>query len=313
MSEPSEVATVLTALPVMYQALLGQLDEVERWPGGARENVACGRLPGSSRRVATVLVSGHDRAADVIAEHVGETEAAVLFFVGVANCLEDDIALGDVVVATEVHHELVGPHSEGLGGPPLPWQPSVSLVQDASAALTDGRWRGRIAPGAFLTGRPAVHFKPIVSGGLPFDVTAGGVAERLDTGPRDAVAVDSGSAGAAVVAHLGRARHALVVCGIGGRAQDLGPAIDVDGSLSRAAFSAAAAVSAVIAGFPPGRLAGPGGESSATARKRLADRPGGERHYGGDHYEFSGVFTGSTVTGKQVGHRAERPRTGGDR
>ncbi|MEV7356296.1 hypothetical protein [Kitasatospora sp. NPDC091276] len=312
--------TVLTTLPVMYQALLRQLDGVERWPVGERKFVACGRLTGSSWRVASVLVSGYDRAAAVIAERVGETEPAVLFFVDVVNCLEDDIALGDVVVATEVHHELAGPYSEGLGGSPRPWQPPVSLVQDASAALADGRWRDRIAPGVLLTGRPAVHFKPIVSGGVPVDVTAGEVAgevaERLSNDHQDAVAVDDGSAGSAVV-YLRRARQALVVCGVDGRAQDAGQAIDADGSRSRAAASAAAAVSSVIAGLPLRQSAGPGGgtfaTTFATARERPAGRTGGDRRYGGDHYEFNGVFTGSTVTGRQAGCRAERPHSGGDR
>lgn len=253
--EQSGAVTVLTTLPVMYQALLGQLDEVERWPVGAREFVACGRLAGSSWRVAPVLVGGYDRAAAVIAERVGEAEPTALFFADLVNCLEDDIALGDVVVATEVHHELAGPYSVGLGGPPRPWQPPVPLVQDASAALTDGRWRDRIAPGVLLTGRPAIHFEPIVSGGAPLDVTvgevAGGVAESLSGDHRDAVAVDDGRAGSAL-AYLRRARQALVVCGVGGRAQDAGQAVDTDGSRSRAAASAAAAVSSVIAGLPRG-------------------------------------------------------------
>ncbi|MFF3002673.1 hypothetical protein ACFVTF_07690 [Kitasatospora sp. NPDC057940] len=316
--------TVLTTLPVMYQALLGQLDEVERWPVGAREFVACGRLAGTSWRVAPVLVGGYDRAAAVIAERVGEAEPTALFFADLVNCLEDDLALGDVVVATEVHHELAGPYSAGLGGSPPPWQPPVPLVQDASAALTDGRWRDRIAPGVLLAGRPAVHFEPIVSGGAPLDMTvgevAGEVAERLSDDHRDAVAVDDGRAGS-VLAYLRRARQALVVCGVGGRAQDAGQAVDADGSRSRAAAAAAAAVSSVIAGLPPRQSAGPTGDTFATtfatafatARERPAGRSGGDRRYGGDHYEFNGVFTGSTVTGRQAGCRAERPHSDGDR
>ncbi|GGP36738.1 5'-methylthioadenosine/S-adenosylhomocysteine nucleosidase family protein [Streptomyces abikoensis] len=307
--DPWGVVAVLTALPAEYRAVRGRLEDVQRLPFSWGRGAECGRLPGSPWRVVLGLVGEGNQAATSLTELVGELEPEVVFFVGVASCLEEDIALGDVVVATTAYDfQAAALKQDGTGARSRSWDPPGPLLQGARAALRDGLWRRRIPsddvrPVSPLAGVPVVHFEPLACGGVSSSPVPGELVERLRHNCGDAVAVESGSSGFAAAAYPRRPGHALVVCGIDARVDAVERAVDAVGARSRAAAHAAAVVTTVIADLRPSRSGDRGVQPSAAPPQ---DRPPGriptERHYGGDHIEFSGSFANS-VTGKYVDRR----------
>ncbi|MEU3873813.1 MULTISPECIES: nucleosidase [Streptomyces] len=300
---------MLTALPVEYRAVRDRLEDVQRLPLPGGEGAEFGRLPGSPWQVALGLLGEGDQAATLLSELVGELAPEAVFFVGVASCLEEDIALGDVVVATTAYDVQGALLHQGVTGTTArSWAPSGSLLQVARAALQDGLWRRRISmdddrPVPALAGLPVVHFEPLVCGGVPSGSVPSELVVRLHHNGRDAVAVESGSSGFAAGAHLLQPGRALVVCGIGARVQTVERAVDAGGARSRAAAHAAAVVTTVIASLQSSTSGDRSTRQHAVPpQDRPFGQPRGERHYGGDHFEFSGYFLKS-VTGKYVDRR----------
>jgi len=157
--------------------------------------------------------------AAVLAERaIAMFRPRALLCVGVAGGLKDDIALGDVVVATKVYALHGGrDHDDGFLTRPKAWHASHDLEQFARYVARSGTWTSLLWPGP--PGRPpAVHFKPIASGEVVFNAADTTFTTRLRATYDDAVAVEMESAGVAQAAHLNRSLPVLSVRGISDRA-----------------------------------------------------------------------------------------------
>src|SRR5207248_5042487 len=126
-----------------------------------------------------------------------------LLFVGIAGALSDELALGDVVVATRVYAFPTGRSEEnGFRARPHAWEAPHRLEQLARYTARTGNWNESGAD------RPAVHFRPIVT----TDVALESGTLQLSKVPRehygDAVAIEMESAG---VAQAGQLNQSLPV------------------------------------------------------------------------------------------------------
>jgi len=176
----------------------------------------------------------------------------LLLFVGVAGALTDDVALGDVVVATRVDAYHGGRAAADFQARPRSWAAPHRLEQAARhLALTNGWWSW-LAPGAF-TEDPRVHLKPIATGEILLDSQSCELSAQLRLHHNDAVAIEMEGAGLAQAAHFNDALPALVIRGISDRADGTKTQTDRAGGRNRAAAHAAAFAAALLAGldFPP--------------------------------------------------------------
>jgi nucleoside phosphorylase len=236
---PRALAVVLTALELEYQAVRKRLTDLEvaRHPGGLI--VETGTLPGTPWRVALAAIGpGTLNAAAVTQLISGWLEPKALFFVGVAGGLREEIALGDVVVATKIYSYEGGKETpDGFHARPEAWLASFRLQQEAGFALR---------------GEPGIHFKPIAAGDVVLSATDSVLARRLALHYSDAVAVEMEGSGVAHAAHIAGNLPTLVIRGISDHADGDKSRTDGEGWQPRAADRAAAAALAVIAGLDPG-------------------------------------------------------------
>ncbi|MFG3191012.1 5'-methylthioadenosine/S-adenosylhomocysteine nucleosidase [Streptomyces omiyaensis] len=276
------LAVVLTALPVEYQAVRVLVTDTEdiSHPSGTRVEV--GLLSGTRWRVALVETGVGAGVTAVLTERLVQwLSPRAVFFVGVAGGLKDDIALGDVVVATKVYAIHGGKYVQGgFQVRPQAWSASHRLEQAARAALR---------------GSPGVHFKPIASGDVVMADELSEVAALLRSHYNDAAALEMEGAGLVEAAHLTGGLDALVVRGISDKADRNKSLVDAAGSHERAADRAAGALAEIVALLEsaPGSTVQPEQRPSAPAQLfpilegwSLSD----------DHYEALGAVA------KHAGH-----------
>ncbi|MFF2080832.1 5'-methylthioadenosine/S-adenosylhomocysteine nucleosidase [Kitasatospora sp. NPDC058162] len=258
----SGTVVILTALGLEYEAVQEYLTdrELTQHPTGTLFEV--GTLTGTTLRVALAETGPGNRSAAVITEHARQLfDPEVLFFVGVAGALKDDIAIGDVVVATTVHAYHGGKDDvEGFLARPEGWPASHALVQIARHAL-----RG--------PGHPhQVHFKAIAAGDVVLNSSGSPLRDQLHRHYNDAAAVEMESAGMAHAAHVGGI-EVLTIRGISDRADGKKYAADDARNQPRAAANAAAAAVAVLRRMPPPAGNGEPGPERVPLRWQHLDKP----------------------------------------
>ena len=290
MPETKPTVAVLTALPLEYVAVRAHLTDVEKRVHpeyGTRAEI--GRLVGTDWHVVLVEMGEGTRTAATLTERVMSwfSPEAVLF-VGVAGGLKDEIALGDVVVATKVYAIHSGKETpEGFLDRMETWHASHHLESAARYALR---------------GQSHVRFKPIAVGEVVLADAASTLAERIRTRFSDAVAIEMEGSGVAHAAHLAGTAGALIIRGISDKADADKTQADAEGSQPRAAQNAADAALAVIRELEPKPT--PPGELTTDPR----EGPFRPSTYGGDHLDFRGsTFTGP-FTAKSVDHRRDDGR-----
>lgn len=243
MTDARGTVVLLTALSLEYQAIRVHLTELQErvHPDGTIFEV--GLLPGSPWQVALAEIGQGTRSAAVITERARTwLRPDALLFVGVAGGLVDDIALGDVVVATKVYGFHGGKQTpEGFHARPQAWDASHRLEQAARAALRDPQWGRRL-----VQPMPNVHFKPIAAGEVVLNDPQSSLADQLNRQYNDAVAIEMESSGVAQAAHLADGLQTLTVRGISDKADGRKRMTDADGWQQRAAANAAAAALAVL-------------------------------------------------------------------
>jgi len=105
---------VLTALNLEYDAVRAHLTEIQRIDHPAGTLFEVGRLPGGRGRVVLAVTGEGNTGAAILTERaIRMFQPEALLFVGVAGALKDDIALGDVVVATKVYSYHGGKDEDG--------------------------------------------------------------------------------------------------------------------------------------------------------------------------------------------------------
>ncbi|MFJ2241739.1 hypothetical protein [Streptomyces sp. NPDC087859] len=230
-------AVILTALPLEYEAVRAHLTEVEKLvhqPTGTRAER--GRLAGTPWCVALAEIGEGTLTAAAITERFNTwLKPEVLFLVGVAGGLKDDIKVGDVVVATKVYGIHGGKQTpEGFLVRPEAWHSSYRLEQAARHAL-----RGK------------AHFKPIAVGDVVLADAESAIARHLHEHYNDAVAIEMESAGVAHAAHLTGKLDTLIIRGISDKADTQKHERDAEGSQREAARNAAAAAIGVLQDLEP--------------------------------------------------------------
>jgi nucleoside phosphorylase len=287
MAGPENPVVVLTALPVEFLAVRALLDDTVEREHPAGTIFLEGTLRGTSRQVTLARVGKGNLGAAVIAERASTWYSPeALFFTGVAGGLSPEVALGDVVVATAIHHIHPGKEdAAGFRATPTPGAISHRLEQAAFAALQDDSWYERVPFELRETATPPpVHFAPIAAGEVVLNSLDAPLRQQISRHYADAVAIEMESAGIARAAVLTDGIRILTIRGISDHADGAKAVADAAGSQQRAAAHAAAATAAVVA-RAPARLGSPKPNSPS---------------YGGDHYDFRhGVFYGP-VTGKGV-------------
>ncbi|WP_186319251.1 hypothetical protein [Streptomyces sp. SAJ15] len=212
------VVVVLTALPLEYAAVSAYLEDLRPCAHRAGTLFELGTVPGTAWRVALAEIGTGAQGAAVITER-----AAALFrpravlFVGVAGGLREDIAVGDVVVATKVHAYQGGRESdEGFQARPSGYLAPHHLEQRVRRLHRTGSWVG-LLPAAARKRPPRVHLEPIAAGDVVLRSVSSALARRLRGSYNDAVAVETEGAGVVHAAHLNHALSALIVRGISDR------------------------------------------------------------------------------------------------
>jgi len=244
---------LLTALDLEYQAIRRHLAgaRTQSHPAGTLFEV--GKLPGTPGTVCLAVTGEGNINAAVVAERaIAMFQPGALLCAGVAGSLKDDVALGDVVVATKVYAFHSGrEHDDGFLSRPRAWHASYDLEQLARHTARTGHWARFIhdpryqVPSASQMGPtagwpPTVHFKPVASGEVVLTASGTSLTALLHDYYDDAAAIEMESAGIAHAAHLNRSLPVLSVRGISDQADSSKYAADTAGWQYIAAERAAA-------------------------------------------------------------------------
>ncbi|WP_427164322.1 hypothetical protein ACQF4J_01915 [Streptomyces sp. C1-1] len=232
-------AVILTALAVEYDAVRTHLTDTETLVHTSGTRVERGRLADTPWYVALAEIGEGTLKAATLTERLNTWLAPqVLFFVGVAGGLKDDINIGDVVVATKVYGVHGGKQTpEGFRVRPEAWHSSHRLEQAARHALRGTELRA--------------HFKPIAVGDVVLADGESAIARHIHEHYNDAAAIEMEGTGVAHAAQLDGTLHALIIRGISDKADSLKSERDAEGSQSQAAKNAAAAAMAVLRNVNP--------------------------------------------------------------
>ncbi|MFE1443173.1 VWA domain-containing protein [Streptomyces sp. NPDC058739] len=241
-ARPSRTAVVVTALQVEFDQLEQRLRIVRaRFKEERTVNttvVQTFELDGAhavwTLHLAQVGMTNVDAA---LGTHglLGGLRPDVALLVGIAGSLKDDIAPGDVVVATKVY-EIHGAKlsAEGRGARPDSVDTSHALEQTARHVKVLSKY----------------HLKPIASGDVVLDTKSGDIRRRLRRTYQDAAALEMEGFGFCKAAQHHRT-DALVIRGISDRADGEKGAADALGGQERAAANAAEVAVAVLVKHRP--------------------------------------------------------------
>ena len=230
---------VLTALDLEYEAVRRYLTDLEFSSHQAGTLWEIGDAPDRSCRIALNAVGKGNISAAVLAERaVTEFDPLALLFVGVAGARRDDIALGDVVVASHVYGYHGGTsEDDGFNARPRVWEAPHELDQLAGDIARSGSWIALLRGG--YEREPVAYRAPIAAGEVVVQSRTSTEARRLHEHYNDAAAVEMEGAGFAHAAHL-NARPSMVIRGISDYADAEKPATDGQGYQHVAARHAAA-------------------------------------------------------------------------
>jgi nucleoside phosphorylase len=249
------VVVILTALDLEYQSVRRWLAEPRRVDHPAGTVFEVGRLPAGQGLAALAVTGQGNTAAAVMAERaITMFRPCALICVGVAGALNDDIALGDIVVATKVYAYHGGKAQPGGFRPrPRCWEIPHQLDQIARYVHRTGSWTARLS-GDPTRPPPAVHFGPVAAGEVVLDGRSTPLFRHLRDSYGDAVAIDMESAGATHAGQLNGALPVLTVRGISDRADGAKHSADRDNwqpiaAANAAAFALAIVTEVVLSGF----------------------------------------------------------------
>jgi nucleoside phosphorylase len=239
-------ALVLSALPLEYRAIRAHLTGLRRITHEMGTEFEVGHRAGAPGDVITGCTGEGNLAAAVVTGRAIEAfHPQVVFFVGVAGALKDDLEVGDVVVATRVYavhgakqeqgRTLARPNAFNAAHELLDLAQHLDITRES---WVDSARAGRVGF--------RVHFKPVAAGEVVLDGCGVFLASQLYEHYNDAAAIEMESAGVAVAAHLNRAVPMLTVRGISDKADGhKQPADAVGGQLAAAAHAAQVAFAVI--------------------------------------------------------------------
>ncbi|MFI5527290.1 hypothetical protein ACIA8O_01915 [Kitasatospora sp. NPDC051853] len=252
---------VLTALNLELRAVRALLADCVEEEHSTGTIFQVGTVPGASCRVALAVAGEGSIPAAVITTHAHELfDPEAVLFVGIAGGLKEDIALGDVVVATKVYAYQGGKVEQDgtFSARPQAFAAPHRLAQRAQH-LPDTWHRG-------AAGAPAVHFKPVAAGDVVLNSRKAPLAQQLRDHYSDAAAIEMESAGSSHAGHIG-GLEVLTIRGISDHADGAKQVAEAQDSQRVAADHAARYALALVAAlkFPaagaraPRRTAAPVG------------------------------------------------------
>lgn len=199
-----DVVVVLTALDLEYEAVRGYLTDVESHRHEVGTRFEIGKTPNREVSVAINLVEKGNLPAAVLAERaIAEFRPLAVLFVGVAGGLRDDIALGDVVVATHIYAYQGGTSEDkGFSARPRVWEAPHELTQLAGELARSKTWTRLLAPADEGCAPPKVHRRPIAAGDVVLQSRTSEEWRRLSLHYNDAAAVEMEGAGLAQAGQL---------------------------------------------------------------------------------------------------------------
>lgn len=246
-TKTDDIVVVLTALSLEYQAVRAHLAAPRPVDHAAGTTFEVADLAQGGGRVALAETGGGNTSAALVAERaIALFNPRALVFVGVAGALKDDIALGDVVVATKIYAYHGGKEQRGRFFPrPVSWQIPHHLDQLARQVDRTGSWAAFLPPNR-AAGVPAVHFKPIAAGEVVIDDREAPLARLLSDNYSDAVAVEMESASVSEAGHFNHSLPVVSVRGISDRADGVKHETDAQGWQPVAAANAAAFAASLV-------------------------------------------------------------------
>jgi len=184
-------AVVLTALPVEYLAVRTHLTnpQQEMHPQGTIYERGTFIANGHEWDVGIVEVGAGNAGAAVEAERaIAYFQPNILFFVGIAGGIKDDVEIGDVVVATDVYGYESGKVGEQFFTRPKAGKSAYALVQRARAEARKGEWLHRLTNSP--VSQPRVRVAPIAAGEKVIASRQSKVFRLLRDSYNDAIAVE---------------------------------------------------------------------------------------------------------------------------
>ena len=235
------VVVILTALNLEYHEIHRRLTDLQKQSHGAGTVFELGKLPDVHGTIAIAVCGEGNPGTSVLAERaITMFQPQALLFVGVAGGLKEDVALGDVVVATKVYGYHGGKYDDhGFLARPRAWEAPHELDQLARHVALGGSWIARLSPDPQQP-TPTVHFKPIAAGEVVLNARDSPLERRLHDTYNDAVAIEMESVGISQAGHLNRSVPVLTIRGISDKADGGKQTADQAGCQSTAAAHAAA-------------------------------------------------------------------------
>jgi len=183
-------AVILTALPVEYLSVRKYLIDLEEkeHPQGTIYEQGKYVAQGQEWEVGIAQVGAGNAGAAVEADRaIAYFQPNILFFVGIAGGIKD-VAIGDVVVATEVYNYESGKVGEQFLTRPKAGKSAYKAVKRAEFEAKQGKWlqRLKIAP----IRQPSVFVAPIVAGEKVIASRKSDLFQFLRTNYNDAIALE---------------------------------------------------------------------------------------------------------------------------
>jgi nucleoside phosphorylase len=207
-------AAILTALPVEYLAVRTYLSDLqeEMHPQGTIYERGKFVNHGQSWEVGIAEVGAGNAGAAVEAERaIAYFKPDVLIFVGIAGGIKD-VAIGDVVAATEVYGYESGKVGEQFLTRPKAGKSAYALVQRAKSEARKGEWLRRLSH--IPASMPRVFVAPIAAGEKVVASRESGVFNFIRTSYNDAIAVEMEGFGFLSAAFAYLELKAIVIRGI---------------------------------------------------------------------------------------------------
>lgn len=244
-ARPKRTAVVLTALPVEFSAVLGQLSDAREQKHDAGTIYIVGAFRGETTDwtiAVAVIGAGNPGAAAEAERAIATFTPDVALFVGVAGGIKD-VTIGDVVAANEVYLYHAGKAADDFIARFAGDKGSYELVQRATQEAISASWRER-------AGDTAAESKAVVApiaAGEQVVVSIKSDTYELIRGRYDrAVAVEMEGSGFLRAAWANQDVRALVVRGISDLLEGK-DAADAGGSQETAAMHASAFAFEVLA------------------------------------------------------------------
>ncbi|MBM0743958.1 hypothetical protein JOY44_20425 [Phormidium sp. CLA17] len=223
-------AVILTALPVEYLAVRTHLTEIreEMHPQGTIYERGKFIANGQEWEVGIAEVGAGNAGAAVEAERaIAYFKPDILFFVGIAGGIKD-VAIGDVVAATEVYGYESGKVGEQFFTRPALGQSAYALVQRAKAEARNEEWLQRLFNSS--TSQPRVFVAPIAAGEKVVASKESDVLNFIRGSYNDAIAVEMEGFGFLSAAFAYPNIKAIVIRGISDLIQDKNAADPIHGN-----------------------------------------------------------------------------------